>query len=528
MPTKRCDNRGCWTNHRSQHAAFAKLTLLPGLWYNNTGRCHRRAVTGRTVFVGEALLPIVFRLLRIPSVACWVSLLWCLFPQTSIAQRSTPLVISLPPAQSPVENPLKGLVPYAHPPAERFPHSMEFAYLHLSQLVIGAEQYDFQPLEKRLDDIASRGNQTIFRVVLEYPGRSGVIPDYLLGQGLRVHRYRQSDSDPASWVETPDYNNPALQECLLRFIQTLGDRYDGDPRIAYITAGLLGIWGEWHNHPREDLWASKKLQAKVLETYQRSFTRTPILLRYPAGADDRQYAPNNRLRFGYHDDSFAFATAFSQKEGTSWYFMNRMKKAEALDKWRDYPIGGEIRPEVWGCCFDPEPCTPPEQDFATCRQQTHVTWLMDSGLFTKVPSPQRLARAEDQVRKMGYDFRLSTLEVRNKEDSVYQIDLTVRNQGIAPFYHSGWQIHLGYYSPRERRLVRQWKTPWTLNDIQPDAEMVTRWSTNLNLAQIPDEWVLTIRVPNPMPGGKTLYFANRYPDGQDGLPLATVKQLIAQ
>jgi hypothetical protein len=40
-------------------------------------------------------------------------------------------------APSPITNPLKGLVPYARPTPGRFPHSMEFNYLALSELVVG-------------------------------------------------------------------------------------------------------------------------------------------------------------------------------------------------------------------------------------------------------------------------------------------------------------------------------------------------------------------------------------------------------
>ena len=48
---------------------------------------------------------------------------------------------------------------------------------------------------------------------------------------------------------SPNYNDPKVQEKLLRFVATLGDRYDGDPRIGFITAGLYGFWGDEHTYP---------------------------------------------------------------------------------------------------------------------------------------------------------------------------------------------------------------------------------------------------------------------------------------
>lgn len=68
-----------------------------------------------------------------------------------------------------MDNPLKGFVPYANPAGDRFPHSMEFFYIPLSEMVREPGEYDWSALEKQLDDIASRGNQAIFRTNLDHP-----------------------------------------------------------------------------------------------------------------------------------------------------------------------------------------------------------------------------------------------------------------------------------------------------------------------------------------------------------------------
>ncbi len=58
--------------------------------------------------------------------------------------------------------------------------------------------------------------------------------------------------------------------------------------------------------------------------------------------------------FGYHDDSFAWATLETGRKEDDWFFQPALRQAgpEALTKWKSQPIGGEIRPEVWGCVFD--------------------------------------------------------------------------------------------------------------------------------------------------------------------------------
>ena len=62
---------------------------------------------------------------------------------------------------------------------------------------------------------------------------------------------------------------------LTRFIAELGKRYDGDARIGFITAGLLGTWGEWHTYPRTELMADKSVQNEVLQAYSSAFKKTP-------------------------------------------------------------------------------------------------------------------------------------------------------------------------------------------------------------------------------------------------------------
>ena len=45
---------------------------------------------------------------------------------------------------------------------------------------------------------------------------------------------------------SPDFSDERLINILSDFIKELARLYDGDERIAYITTGLLGHWGEWH------------------------------------------------------------------------------------------------------------------------------------------------------------------------------------------------------------------------------------------------------------------------------------------
>lgn len=418
---------------------------------------------------------------------------------------------ALEPGLAPVDNPLKGLAPYAGPHPGGFPHSLEFNYLPLSALATGEDRYDWAPLERLLNDVADRGHQTVFRVFLEYPGVKNAVPQFLLDHGVKVTRWQAGGAQPPVENETPDYANPLLQREVLRFIRALGGKYDGDPRVGYITAGLLGLWGEWHDWPRGELFADRDFQAGVLDAYEAAFKVTRVLVRYPAGDADHQHAPNARRRLGYHDDSFAWGTLDTGRPGDGWFFVPLLKAAgpAAIAKWTTQPIGGEIRPEAWGVVFDETPGRPEIQDFRRCVEATHATWLMDSGLFGKPPGRDRVARASEAVRRMGYEFQVTTAGVGEPSGGKVRVILQVINRGVAPFYYD-WPVEFGFIGPdRTVRVAGQGKGK--LIGFLPGETRL--WDEELPVAALPPgPYKVALRAPNPLPKGHPIRLANRAQD----------------
>lgn len=445
-------------------------------------------------------------------VVCGILLAnWCTIPLMADSRRL------LEYAPAPVDNPLKGLVPYQGDVRHRFPHSMEFNYLPYAALVKDYEEFDWQPLEKMLDDIAYRGHQAVFRIFLEYPRKRGAIPDFLIRDGLRVHKY-VSDKTP---METPDYEDKNLRRSLKAFIAALGRKYDGDPRIGFITAGLLGYWGEWHTYPRTELFASKVVQQEVMDAYESAFRTTPVLLRYPAGDNHYAIANNADRNFGYHDDSFAWATLHTGKRGDEWFFMSALRDAEALTKWQTHPIGGEIRPEAWGHVFDAQPTVHKIQNFRQCVEETHVSWLMDSGMFRSMQTPDRIRRAEEEVRRMGYEFHVRAITTSGPKTGRLRVDLEIENRGVAPFYYD-WRAEYGLLAQSD--VVRTWKGSGTLKGLLP-GEKPRVWTEELDVSDLkPGRYILAVRVPNPLPTGHPIRFANvtQDADAETWLSLETI------
>jgi len=414
---------------------------------------------------------------------------------------------------APVDNPLKGLVPYQADVRDKFPHSLEFNYLPYSALVKGYDDFDWNPLEKMLDNIASRGHQAVFRIYLEYPKKTGAIPDFLIQDGLKIHKYVNTNTKPLppAQEETPDYENKNLQRSMKNFIAALGQKYDGDPRIGFVTAGLLGAWGEWHNYPRDDLFASKTVQLEVVEAYEAAFKVTPVLLRYPAGKEDHQHAQNSDRKFGYHDDSFAWATLHTGRKGDEWFYMTALKAAgpDAEAKWKTHPIGGEIRPEAWGQVFDEQPGNKQIQNILKCVEESHATWLMDSGMFERKQQADRIARAKVVVRRMGYEFHASAVTIGAVKDGKVSVALEIENRGVAPFYYD-WRPEYGLLA--DGSAAKTFTGSGKLTGLLP-GDNPRVWSDNLDLSGVKaGSYTLAVRLPNSLKGGIPLRFANTTQD----------------
>ena len=415
-------------------------------------------------------------------------------------------------ASSPVANPLKGLVPYASDTNVHFPHTMEFNYLGFADLAKGYDQFDWNPLENLLNPIAGRGHQAVIRIYLEYPGKTNGIPKFLINDGLKVHKYLNTNTHPLppASVETPDYEDQKLRTALSNFIAAFGKKYDGDPRIGFITAGLLGTWGEWHTYPRGELFASKLVQSEVMDAYAAAFRVTPVLLRYPAGEHTWGKASNATRPFGYHDDSFAWATLDTGKQGDEWFYMTALVQSgqHAVDKWKTYPIGGEIRPEAWGKVFDQDPGNSKIKNFRECVERTHASWLMDTGMFQEKPDKERKQRAEAEVRRMGYDFHVPVVELTREHTSL-KLRLELENRGVAPFYYD-WKAEYGLIS--NGKIIKTFPCSGKLTNLLPD-DKPRVWNSVIDLADVPNEnYVIALRVPNTLPKGTPLRFANATQD----------------
>ena len=400
---------------------------------------------------------------------------------------------------APVENPLKGFMPYldarnvskpGHDNYDRFPYSMEYFYIPLRQLMVDDNKFDWSDLEMNLNIIASRGNQAVFRVYLDYPQKTTGIPDFLLKKGLKTHQYSQFGAGTC-----PDYNDSKLLQALDNFIAALGAKYDGDPRIGFIEVGLVGFWGEWHT-TGSDWMPTVENQNRILTSYDMAFNKTKILVRYPM-------AKSPYMDIGYHDDSFAYQTIGTTDDS----FLSLLKAAGMENNWKMAPVGGEMRSEIQVSMWK---YTPPKglEDYNACVDLTHASWLLDQGVFDQPPTGLKWCRAMEAARRLGYElfvpksFLFSTI----KKDTTIKLGVQIQNTGIAPFYYD-WTVQLGIRNS-SGEVIKTYDTNWRISKIMPGPKpMDFEWTIDRPGLEV-GSYTMVMRVVNPLKNGKKLMFAD--------------------
>jgi len=320
------------------------------------------------------------------------------------------------------ENPLRGF--YTNydwgEPVYDFPASLEFAYIPLSELMSGPSNFTFDTgLEPRLIAAEERAHQLILRPYIDYPNKASGLPSFLEDQ-IEMRSY----SDHGGGM-SPDYNNSQLRAALSSFIQAFGQAYDGDNRIAVIQLGLLGFWGEWHTWPHSEWFPGDEYLTEILDTYDQSFNQTLLQVRYPV-------ANSPDLKIGFHDDSFAHSTIGD----VEWYFHPRLVTSGADEHWKNSPVGGELRPEVQQSIFEAN-SNSQHQNFSQCVEKTHASMLLNYAAFSGgLNSTNETQNAENAALLLGYALHVSHANLSDN-----QLNLTIENRGIAPFYYP-LSVHL--------------------------------------------------------------------------------------
>ena len=304
--------------------------------------------------------------------------------------------------------------------------ALEYSYLKYSDVVSKMGRYNWSVVDSKLSAIAARGHQAIFRFYDTYVGQKTAIPQYI----KELSDYREtSGKSEAEPTDFPDWSNPELRRFILEFYTLFADRYDNDPRLAFIETGF-GLWAEYHIYdgPFElgKTFPSKEFQAQFLKHMAQEFETTPWMI--SVDAIDDNYSPIAvskgllELQFGVFDDSF-LAKEHAQVNEKNWDAMRR-------DRWITSPAGGEFsyytkRDQRLALAEN----GPYGESFETAASRFHISFMIGADQ----PKFQKTASIKASSMCCGYRFRVTKFMSNGSRSEV-----TVTNEGIAPIYYDAY------------------------------------------------------------------------------------------
>jgi hypothetical protein len=303
---------------------------------------------------------------------------------------------------------------------------LEYTYMKYGDIVTERGQYDWFPMDRMLDRVATRRHQAIVRFYFVYPGNPTTVPGYIKALPDYHETRGRSEEKPTIF---PDWSHRELQQFTLDFYEKLAARYDDDPRLAFIETGF-GLWAEYHIYSGPMLlgktFPDKSFQAAFARQLGRVFRKTPWLISVDAAASSRTpYAAQRdllKIPFGVFDDSFLCRQHAEQNE-PNWNFFGR-------DRWKRSPSGGEIS---YYTKHDQEQALAVEGPHGIAFEKAAADFHISFMIANDQPKYQKMDRIRAAGLACGYKFRILAFEAGASRSRV-----TVTNTGIAPIYHDAY------------------------------------------------------------------------------------------
>ena len=304
--------------------------------------------------------------------------------------------------------------------------SLEFSYMLFNDIVSDEGVYNWQAVENKLNDIASRGNQAIFRFRYVYPGQETSVPDYI--KNLSDYNETTGESEGLT-TSFPDWTHQELQNFTLEFYTKFAERYDNDSRIAFMQVGF-GLWGEYHIYdgPFElgVTFPSKAFQTTFFNHLDAVFSATPWSVSIDASDNDNTPLSENvsvkNIAYGLFDDSF-MSEEHSTVNEANWGFFG-------AQRYQASPAGGEFS---YYTDFDQQHVLDTTGNFGTSfetfAQNFHITYM--------IGNDQSMYQSETRIKaaSMATGYKFEIVSFKTSEDMAV---IGVKNSGAAPIYYDAY------------------------------------------------------------------------------------------
>ena len=306
------------------------------------------------------------------------------------------------------------------------PIQLEYSYFAYSKVVTKKGEYNWSPLDKLLAQVAGRGHQAIIRFHDTYVGAKSGVPTYITElAGYETTSAKSEGKD----TEFPDWSHPELRRFALEFFERFSERYDRDPRIAFVQVGF-GLWSEYHIYDGPmtlgKTFPSKEFQTEFVTHISKVLAQTPWMISVDAADDSRAPFSGNtdllKLPFGLFDDSFNHK-AHSKENEPNW-------DALGLDRWQRAPTGGEF--SFFRKVDQSQALAengPHGISFEKQAAKFHVSFIIGDAQ----PKYQKADRIRSASNACGYRFRVNSFHSGDNRSRV-----EIENVGVAPIYYDAF------------------------------------------------------------------------------------------
>lgn len=344
--------------------------------------------------------------------------------------------------------PMTGIVLWTTNAAvEAAPIQLEYIYLTYDKVVSGKGQYDWSRVDQVLNEVAGRKHQAILRWHDTYVGKPNGVPAYI--QSLKDYHGTTALSEKQR-TGFPDWSHPELQRFLLEFFSRFTEKYDQDPRIAFIQVGF-GLWSEYHIYdgPMKlgTTFPSLAFQREFALHLGKVFKQTHWMISVDAAGEHAPYVSDKallKIPFGVFDDSFNHRRHKHENE-PNWINLGR-------ERWQVAPTGGEFSFfEVKDQKEALAPKGPHGVPFAAHAAKFHISFMIGDGQ----PEVQPVKRIQEAGLACGYRFQVTRFDAAMNRSIV-----EIKNRGIAPIYYDAFPAVNGIRSAESLRglLPGQMKT----------------------------------------------------------------------
>lgn len=369
--------------------------------------------------------------------------------------------------------PMTGIVPWSDSRYKKEWVALEYSYMLYNQVCKEKDVYDWSPVEKLLDDIASRGHQAVLRFRYTYVGKSCAVPDYIKArEDYEALTAKAEGRD----TEYPDWRCEELQRFHMEFHKRFAEKYDNDPRLAFLETGF-GHWAEYHVYDGKFIsgrtFPTKDFQSLFLSSMDGWFKNTPWMISIDA-ADDT-YSPFEtrpellKNKFGNFDDSF-MCEDHDGYNYESWEFFGK-------ERYKTAPLGGEFS---YYSDYDQKHCLDKAgmygRKFEDEAAKFHMTFIIGADQ----PEYQSESRLKEAGMATGYRFQVDDFRIKEGVGAVVNIS----NVGVAPIYRDAYVAVDGK------------RGDYSLRNLMPGKD---RW-IDIKLPDVTQKSVITIECDHLVPG----------------------------